>query len=93
LTDASFATDEQVAALKATYPRSQACHIAGENQIKMIFPASAMVFLDTDHQIDDAYTDVENKKLSWGGFLLKRKSVLDGFNRDMVTQLKQAGLM
>jgi hypothetical protein len=93
LTDTSLATDEQAAAIKATYPRTQACHIVGENQIKKVLPGSAMVFLDTDQQVDDAYADLQNRKLSWGDFLRKRKTVLDGFTRGMLAQLKQVGLM
>jgi hypothetical protein len=93
LTDASFATDEQVAALKLTYPRHQACQIGSENQIRKVFPASDMAFIDTDHQIDDAYADLENKKINWGDFLRKRKSILDNFTRAIMTQLKVAGLL
>lgn len=75
LSDASFATDDEIKAILVTHPKFQLCRTNFLNQIAQTTPTVVPIMAATWMRQEDALVGVIQKKISWGGYLTQVRGV------------------
>jgi hypothetical protein len=73
--DSSKATSEQIAAIKATYPKIAECRNALFTKLSTATPTIAVVFADAWQQSDAALIELIQQKTTWGKYVSTSRDI------------------
>lgn len=76
LSDASFATDEEVKAILLIHPKFQLCRTNYLNQIAETTPTVVPIMAATFTRQENALVSLIQRKITWGGYLTQVRGVL-----------------
>lgn len=94
LNDGALASDDEIKAIYATYPKLQACRRGVVDELEPVTPSVVPIFSESFHAGDENLLALVNRKETWGEYLQKEQENLNAYSKELSAEIQHisAGL-
>lgn len=89
LNDGSFASNDEIKAIYATYPKLQACRRSAVDALAPVTPTVVPIFSESFHADDENLLALVNRKQTWGQYIQKEQENLNVYGKELSAEIQR----